>query len=174
MHIYFLVLFLLLSSCSSVQPIRSSRKPLDPRTTQQQKRKIKEKKENLSSKKKHNQKVIDLYRRLREKNWKKYTKPKRYQPQIRNYQVERENSQMRSSPLIKKVKQETSSKKQEEMQAEVMQNLSYFCMANRKKRRFSPKSQCKRFTNQVYNECLDLNSGIATRDFVTCVKSRLK
>ncbi len=117
------------------------------------------------------QKVLDHYRRLREKDWEKYKsrgKSKRYVPPRRKQAPKRIS---RPAPKPKSVKPPLDPKAVEELKIEMGQYMSYFCMSNRK--RFDG-ADCSAFTENALNECENDYPVIRDRKIVNCLKKKLR
>ena len=111
--------------------------------------------------------ILEYYRELRKKNWKKYKKPK---PSIRRA--------TKARPIRKKprptLKPALSGQVVEEMKIEMRQHMSYFCMENRKSRKFSGKADCHAFTQNALSRCEGKYPVIRDRKIVHCIKRVLK
>lgn len=115
------------------------------------------------------QKVLDHYRRLREKNWENYKREGRYQrpsPPKRTYQ-----KTVRKRPEPKPEKPPLDEKAVEELKIEMGQYMSYFCMSNRK--RFEG-ADCSAFTENALNDCEKDYPVIRDRQIVSCLKKKLR
>ena len=117
------------------------------------------------------EKLIEYYRELRAKEWqdrkngiKKATKrPKR---KNKRYNKVRKKIVKKTPPKIIRVNEN-------DQKIEIEQNLSYYCMKNRKSSKFSSEADCFAYTESVKMECLDkFEKGDAR--LTTCVKSRIK
>ena len=112
--------------------------------------------------------ALDYYRQLRERG-----NPSRYAPA--------RPAQVRPKPYVERTKPkpvptrppEMTPEQKEAVAMEIGQNLSYFCMINRKDSRFSDEAECHAYTQNVYHNCrneIDENEG---RKLVRCVKNKL-
>jgi len=121
--------------------------------------------------------VLNYYRTLREKNWKEY-KYKGNQISRRRYSPTRIKSKptvvrIVPSPTPKPERPELSPEKVEEINIEIHQNLSYFCMKNRKSGKFSDHSTCLDFTQNIFNECKQKYPIYRDRSPISCIKNKL-
>lgn len=119
--------------------------------------------------------VLNYYRTLREKNWEEY---KRKGSQISRRHPPRRHQEKKPTivlvvPAPKPKKPELPPEKVEEMNIEIHQNLSYFCMKNRKSGKFSDASECQEFTQNIFNECKEKYPIYRDRSPINCVKSKL-
>ncbi len=121
--------------------------------------------------------VLNYYRTLREKNWEEYKNKgkeisnRRYRPIKRKVSPRVVKKQPTYTPPPKP---ELSPSQVEELNIEIHQNLSYFCMKNRKSAKFSDQSECQNFTQNIFNECKEKYPVYRDRSPVKCVKERLQ
>lgn len=120
--------------------------------------------------------VLNYYRTLRERNWEEYKK-KGKQISRSRYRSRKRKGQKRivekEAAPSKPVKPELSASQVEELNIEIHQNLSYFCMKNRKSGKFSDRSECQNFTQNIFNECKEKFPVYRDRSPVKCVKEKL-
>ena len=107
-------------------------------------------------------KLIEHYRNLRQKDWKRYTQPRRYQPHL----IKKENKKPLSDETL-------TENQREELHAEIKQNMSYFCMKKPFSEKINGETQCLEKANVIYERCLTLSDGIVVRPTLNCVKSKL-
>lgn len=157
---FFLLLNFYITSCAQTPQKQRVKKVLNPQTTQRSQ--VSKKETGVDPK------VIELYRRLRKKNWKNYTNPQRYQPALPPREAYRKK--VTKNPLPKELPERT----QKEINAEAQQNLSYFCIQHEGKSPHSAYRSCKAYTKKVYNDCLEQHDGVITRKLVSCIKERLR
>ncbi len=123
------------------------------------------------------EKALDYYRSLRQKEWSNLTK-KKSKLRSKYIRVHAPSSKKKISnmpkhlaPIKKKVKIHWVDKEQQSV--EIEQNLAFFCMENRKNKKFKGENDCYAFTQNIKIECEDdYQSGDAR--LTKCVKSRLK
>ncbi len=113
--------------------------------------------------------VLDYYRQLRERgnpdvpNTRPTTvKPKPY--------VARPARKPKPRPTPRPLTPE----EREAIDREVGQNLSFFCMLNRKDSRFKDEADCNAYTQNVLFDCKNRLSDEEAKKLVRCVKSELK
>lgn len=114
--------------------------------------------------------ALDYYRQLRQRG-----NPARHAPARPSTIKPKPYVQRRERPVAtpRPVPQMTAEQK-EAIETEIGQNLSYFCMLNRKDSRFSDEAECHAYTQNILHDCrarVDENEG---RKLVGCVKSNLK
>ncbi len=156
------LLFSFLSSCTHIQPV-------------QHKTYSKEVEDEFKDIEYDQKRVLNYYRSLREKNWEEYkqgqSKNKRYQTPKRSRKPRKQKVQVRK---VTPSKPPLSPEKVEELNIEIHQNLSYFCMKNRKTKKFSDKEECNTFTQNIFNECKEKYPVYRDRSAINCVKKKLK
>jgi hypothetical protein len=104
-------------------------------------------------------KRILYYQQLRKAQWNKIKKVK---PTV-----------VRIKPRRQKQRQRINLVNIQEQQIEIEQNMSYYCMEERKNTKLFMKGSCKEFTRNIYSDCVrKFDKGDAR--LTTCVKSRLK
>lgn len=113
--------------------------------------------------------VLDYYRQLRERG----------NPDIRRSRptVVRPKAYKERRPRVKptpRPKPVMSAEEREAVEREISQNLSYFCMLNRKDSRFSDEADCTAYTQNVLHECRQRTDENDGKRLVGCVKSNLK
>lgn len=111
--------------------------------------------------------ALDYYRQLRERG-----NPSRHAP-ARPTTVKPKPYVERAKPKPTP-KPELTAEQREAMEREIGQNLSYFCMLNRKDSRFSDEAQCHAYTQNIYYECRAKIDENEARKLVNCVKSELR
>ena len=152
---------LLLISCASQRP-KKSYKPSYSAETENE----------FESIENDRQKVLDHYRRLRERNWDTYkSKGKRQVPRKKSY-PNRHRRTVRKTPKKEPgLKPPLDPKAVEELKIEMGQYMSYFCMSNRK--RFEG-ADCSAFTENALHTCENKYPIIRDRKIVSCLKTKLR
>jgi hypothetical protein len=121
------------------------------------------------------EKAIALYKKLRWENWKKIqVKRSAIQPRRRKKRITRKKTYY---PKKKKVieRPALTPEKKKEVQIEISQNMSFFCMANRKDNRFKDENDCHAYTQNVLDTCQDqVQQPWIDKKIVRCVKRKLK
>ncbi len=115
-------------------------------------------------------KLIEYYRELRAKEWKnrksRKKTTKRSKRRYRKTKRVQKKTVKRTQPKIIKVNEN-------DQKIEIEQNLSYYCMKNRKSSKFSSEADCFAYTESVKMACLEkFKKGDAR--LTKCVKSRIK
>ncbi len=112
--------------------------------------------------------VLDYYRQLRESgsSRKSTTRPTTIRPKQYNSQQRR--------PVVKATPKPLSKEQQEAIEREVSQNLSFFCMLNRKDSRFKDEAECTAYAQNVLYECKKRLGDELSKKLIRCVKSELK
>lgn len=111
------------------------------------------------------EKAVELYRKLRWKK-RKRTKRKRIVPKVTRKR-ERLIRKKNTRPALSK-------EKIKELKIEISQNMSFYCMQNRKSKRYPTETDCHAFTQSVLDRCQSKVSGPwVDRKIVRCVKSKL-
>ncbi|MBT3586900.1 MAG: hypothetical protein HN509_18460 [Halobacteriovoraceae bacterium] len=122
-------------------------------------------------------KAIKRYKRLREvrifrmnrkiQRWRKFKAvvPKRVI-------VKKKKVNAPKKTLLKKPKM--SPEKIRELEIEVKQNLSYYCMRHRKDKRFEKSGDCKSYTLSVYANCDKKFNYQKDKRIVSCLKRNLR
>lgn len=115
--------------------------------------------------------VLDYYRQLRARGNPDLpsTRPTVIRP--KPYQ-ERTTRRPRPTATPKPVPT-LSIEQREAIEREVSQNLSYFCMLNRKDSRFSDEADCTAYTQDVLYDCRKKVVDDNLRNLVRCVKNEL-
>ena len=99
-----------------------------------------------------------FYRELRRRDWGNYTKGRRKPdrpPRPRRFR--------RSTEVDKRA-----------LGREIGQNKDYFCIVNRRDRRFPTQDSCRRFVEEKDGECIRLHGWGLSRRRLSCLKRRLK
>ncbi len=123
--------------------------------------------------------VLNYYRTLREKNWEEYKEKgkqisrRRYTPPVRKAPVNMIKKETRTT-APEPTKPELNPSQIEELNIEIHQNLSYYCMKNRKSGKFSDQSECQSFTQNIFNECKEKFPVYRDRSPVNCIKEKLQ
>tara|TARA_R110002072_G_scaffold64203_3_gene159449 strand:- start:58723 stop:59223 length:501 start_codon:yes stop_codon:yes gene_type:complete len=119
--------------------------------------------------------VLEYYRELRKRNWKNYTQKSRGKTRRFKRIVPRSAPSKKTKSTRKKVVKKAPptpwpEKKIQDVQIEIAQHLTFYCMEQRKNPKFKKKGSCKEFTNQLYDKCYEKNSPIRSRNIIRCVK----
>lgn len=122
------------------------------------------------------EKAIELYRKLRWENWKKIQRKRKA---LKTRKVTRKKTKYYRPKKKKTAKKKTrpalGAEKVKELQIEISQNMSFFCMAKRKDSRFKSENDCHAFTQNVLDTCQDkVQQPWVDRSIVSCVKRRLR
>ncbi len=126
------------------------------------------------------QRVLNYYRTLRQKNWDKYKKghseqtSKKYYPTERKYSPAPTRAERKNAIKVAPSKPALSPEQVEEINIEIQQNLDYFCMKNRNSGRFNSESQCQSYTHNLFEKCKEENPVYRDREAVDCVKNKLQ
>ena len=169
MKFLYLLPFVVLFSCANIKP-KNSPKAYSQATQDE-----------FSSIEQDRQKALERYRQMRWKNWDHYSGKK-------TISKKRRNSHTRKTPVkvyrpkVKKVKKPKTKPQRpvlaqniiEEMNIEIRQNLSFFCMKNRKSSRFSNEADCSAYTQNILSNCKKSHWPPRDRGIVRCVKNRLR
>ena len=138
-------------SCAHQNPVR-----------QQEKKYSQDVENEFSNIENDQQRVLNYYRTLRQKNWEDYKNggsQKTQRPQRRTYKTyspPRSRPSARPRKTVTKVAPEKpalSQEQVEEINIEIQQNLDYFCMKNRKSSRFNSQSQCQSYARNIFEKC---------------------
>ncbi len=112
--------------------------------------------------------VLDYYRQLRERGntRRSSTRPTTVRPKA--------YKKPRSRPVVKATPAPLSPEQKEAIDREVSQNLSFFCMLNRKDSRFKDEADCTAYAQNVLYDCKKRLDDEISKKLVRCVKSELK
>lgn len=170
--IWCLTLPMLFFSCATIQksPIEEAPKTYDSEV------------ENEFNEIENSQKqILNFYRELREKNWDAYkTRGKQEGPSYQEIYPNEDRTPPKPRPKAKASPVEVSPQNSlsdsavKELEIEMGQYMSYFCMSNRKTGRFIDESECEDFTQKALLECRDRYPVIANRGIVNCLQQKLK
>lgn len=111
------------------------------------------------------QQVLEYYRQLRERDAKAAPAPVPPKP-LQNFRTQK--PPVKPSPRSKAI-----AANPEELEKEISQNLSFFCMRTRSQSRFSIEGSCEEFTEKVNTQCREQFEPNDRRLF-NCVKDKLK
>lgn len=118
-------------------------------------------------------KAIELYKKLRWENWKKIQRKRKALKPRRTVRRKKTRYYKTKKRIIKK--KALAPAKLKEMQIEISQNMSFFCMANRKDSRFKNENDCHAYTQNVLDKCQDtVDQPWVDRKIIGCVKRKLK
>lgn len=154
MRYFVLCILLVLAGCSSSPKSRSSKYSMDTEKVFESIEK---------------QQAVEKYRRMRQKDWNTYIKSKRQKtapkptPPSRRTYVQR-----------RKQRPNLSEEQVRELRVEIDQNLSYYCMKNRKDKRFSSEADCQAYAQNTLAECEQTIGRPLHRGLLKCVKQRLR
>ncbi|MBT7610302.1 MAG: hypothetical protein HN576_11135 [Bacteriovoracaceae bacterium] len=162
------IFFIIISACSKT--------PLKNILTKSQTIKIPK----LSLEELERRKAINTYRvlRLRDSKQRKLRSNKRsFRKKYSKKKTIKYNSKIRRTPkpvTLKKIIPSYPKRDPEEIMLEINQNLTYFCMKNRKSKRFKNQAECKLFTQEKLLECQDKHIEIDNARLIRCIKTRLR
>ena len=111
------------------------------------------------------------YRELRQKDWENYKKGTKKRHSF--YQITPKDAPRSAQKKIKKKTPSYSDEQIREFQVEIGQNLSYYCMKNRKSKRFDGKEDCIAYTKDTLLKCEDKYSRQYGRVITRCLKKSL-
>jgi len=122
------------------------------------------------------EKAIELYKKLRWDNWKKIQRKRKA---LRRPKVTRKKTRYYKKRKVvkrkKPAKPALGAEKVKELQIEISQNMSFFCMAKRKDSRFKNENDCHAFTQNVLDSCQDkVGQPWVDRSIINCVKRKLR
>lgn len=125
------------------------------------------------------EKAISFYKKLRWQNWKKIQgKRKAIRPRKSKRKVTRKKTYYPKKKIRKKKfysKPALSDSKVKEVQIEISQNMSFFCMSKRKDSRFKDENDCHAYAQNVLDTCQDqVQQPWTDKKIVSCVKRKLK
>jgi hypothetical protein len=119
--------------------------------------------------------ILNYYRKLREQNWSKYRsdgKPTPSRPKEKRYQVVKPRKKLVPAPIPQATPLAPEAIK--ELNIEMTQHMSFYCIKNRKSSRFENKADCTAFTEDAMNTCNKNYPIISNRSIVRCLKSKLR
>lgn len=163
--ILLVLLPLTFSSCSGIKPTKRNQRAYSQEVESE-----------FGSIENDNKKILNYYRSLREKNWEEYKSHGKKSSVRRRYQrpaPRQRKSQARFKKITPAPKPALSQTQVEELNIEINQNLSYFCMKKRKSTRFKSPADCETFTEQIRKSCKEKYPVYRDRSPVECVKSKL-
>lgn len=144
------ILLILIASCSNFQ--------INKKNSQTREEKV------IESEK---ERVARYYRELREKDWENYKKGKR----------RRAFKSIVPRPYKKRkvVKKEIvyTPEQIQEFQIEIDQILSFFCMMNRKSKKYSDENDCAAFANEQFYQCKKKSNDKINPKVIKCLKKSL-
>lgn len=123
------------------------------------------------------EKAIELYKKLRWENWKKIQRKRKALKPRRTVRRKKTGYYRPKKKVVRKKRTKPALAKEQvkELQIEISQNMSFFCMAKRKDRRFKNENECHAFTQNVLDKCQDkVQQPWVDRKIIGCVKRRLK
>lgn len=127
------------------------------------------------------EKAIALYKKLRWENWKKIQrqrkalKPKSRKKYKRPTVKRKKTYYAKPRKPKKPSRPPLSDEKMKEVKIEISQNMSIYCMAKRKDKRFKNENDCHAFTQNVLDNCQDkVQQPWVDKSIVRCVKRKLK
>jgi len=113
--------------------------------------------------------VLDYYRQLRENG---NSDSNRSRPTI--VRPKPYITRPAAKPKTRPTPRPLTVEEREAIDREVGQNLSFFCMLNRKDSRFKDEADCNAYTQNVLFDCKKRLSDEEAKKLVRCVKSELK
>lgn len=113
------------------------------------------------------------YQELRQRDWENYKKGSG--ASSRYYKISPKSTPKTRSKkkAIKKIAPIYTDEQIKEFQIEIGQNLSYYCMKNRKSKKFSNKEDCLAFTKNTLLKCEEKYSRQYGRVITKCLKKSL-
>ncbi|GAB4019918.1 MAG: hypothetical protein Fur0010_22260 [Bdellovibrio sp.] len=116
--------------------------------------------------------ILEKYRRMREKNWDQYVKPSgRASSRAAEYVRERRPEPPPPPPAPKRP--ELSEEQIRNIEVEVSQRKSIFCMKGKTVNRFDSESDCQAFVENAHFQCVE-KFGDLNYSMLNCLKSRLR
>lgn len=115
------------------------------------------------------------YRELRRRDWDNYKKGSNTSSRYHKITPKKPTKRTKKR-VTQKIKKQTPTYTQEqikEFQIEIGQNLSYYCMKNRKNKRFSNKEDCLAYTKDTLLKCEQRYQRQYGRVITKCLKKSL-
>lgn len=155
-------ILLLLVSCSTSQPEQVSAPPTYSGQTESEFSRIES----------DEAQILEKYRRMREKNWDNYVKPSGKTSSRAAEYVRERRPEPPPSPSIPK-RPELSEEQIRNIEIEVGQRKSIFCMKGKTVNRFGSESDCQAFVENAHFQCVE-KFGDLNYSMLNCLKSRLR
>lgn len=127
--------------------------------------------------------ILEYYRELRKRNWNNYAKKSIRNKNKRNryMRVVPRSYKAAKTPKRRRIKKVAPSPKPQpvtpwpdnkikEVQIEIAQYLTFYCMEQRKNPRYKAEGSCKQYTNNLYDKCYTKHSPIRSRRIISCIK----
>jgi hypothetical protein len=111
------------------------------------------------------------YRELRQRDWENYKKGSN--TTSRYHKIKPKNVKKRVVKRVLKKKPSYTPDQIREFQIEIGQNLSYYCMKNRKNKRFTNKEDCIAYTKDTLHKCEAKHSRQYGQVITKCLKNSL-
>jgi len=118
--------------------------------------------------------ALEYYKQLRSRNWNKYKNGKSAPTKRRIRPRKKIIVKTRPAPKKKVIQEVMTPEQQQELEIEIGQNLSYYCMQHRKDRRFSSDADCQAFTQDSLSNCEESIGMQHHRNVLKCLKRKLK
>lgn len=112
--------------------------------------------------------ALNKYRRIRWEKWGNYIRSSKPKKKI----VRRKKIKTRPPPPSPPAA--LSTPKLSRIKVEIDQNLTYFCMKNRKKSAYRVLSKCNTYTQNTLNQCSSANGHRLNRKVLSCIKRKLR
>ena len=116
--------------------------------------------------------AAELYREMRARNWKGYTKGRRGAKPKRRYGTGRRGAEPKRR--YGTGRRRSSRERREALGRELGQNKDYFCIVRQGRGRFPTAEDCRRFVDRRDRECRRIHGEALSRKLVSCLKRRLK
>lgn len=161
---YFLCSFFLLYSCAHQQQTEKSEQQPEPITYDAETEK------EFSLIEMEEKQALEYYRKLRQTNWDDYkSQGTRQKPSYSRPKRKPRKVVPKPKPRIKELTFEQKSA----LEIEIGQNLAYFCMKNRKDKRFQNEADCQAYTQDRLLACEQEMGTQYHPKIVQCLKRKL-
>jgi hypothetical protein len=120
--------------------------------------------------------VLEYYRQLRAREnqaTQRVAPPPETPKPLQKFHTQKPSVRKAPAPAPRPVRSSIIAANPEELEKEISQNLSFFCMRTRSQKRFSSEGSCEEFTANVETQCRDQFQPNDRRLF-NCVRDRLK
>lgn len=115
--------------------------------------------------------ILERYRKMREQNWDRYVRPNNGSSSAAEYA--RTRPVYKEPPPQPKPKPDLSEEQIRNIQVEIGQRKSIFCMKQKTLNRFDNESDCTTYVEDSYSRCVQ-DHGENNYSLLGCLKSRLK
>ena len=164
------------SGCSGIQTLREKYNPFrktPPRTAKTYSEDIERDFEAIER-----ARALEDYRQTRWQRWESYIRSERKKaPKKSLRKTRRKKMRPKSKRVGKRKKERVSkevSKEVSKTRIEIDQQMTWFCMKNRKHPRFRKLSRCNNHTQKILNRCTRSHGHKIGRKVLSCVKKRLR